>query len=108
MCAFAHHLPIIIMPMGKGVRILLPARNWKRHPAHRHYVGDVCNAVATAGLATLVWGLSQMQNGAGSLPEQLTSQAPATGPALKDAVIVFGSTGKLGRQIVSQAGAPSG
>ena len=57
-------------------------------------------AVLTGGVATLLWSLSQRQNGAAK--QQLSGPAHQDGVAMKDAVVVFGSTGKLGRQIVAQ------
>jgi hypothetical protein len=59
----------------------------------------VC-VVLTGGLATLLWSLNQRHSGPAE--QQLQGQGQQAGMPLQDAVIVFGSTGKLGRQIVAQ------
>ena len=57
----------------------------------------------TGGLAALVWGIKQAQPGNGADPEQGTAaMTEAMGAPRENAVLVFGSTGKLGRQIVAQ------
>ena len=64
-------------------------------------------AVLAGGLGTLIWGVSRGAQGNGAGPQQ--EAAPATGdmqPPREDAVLVFGSTGKLGRQIVAQVSSP--
>lgn len=60
-------------------------------------------AVLAGGLGTLIWGISQgsQGNGAGSQQEAAAAAADMQ-PPREDAVLVFGSTGKLGRQIVAQ------
>jgi hypothetical protein len=61
--------------------------------------------VLTGGLATLVWGLTQgaaaQQDGRSAQPAGALGEAAAQVPR-EDAVLVFGATGKLGRQIVAQ------
>ncbi|CAL8465559.1 g5095 [Coccomyxa elongata] len=59
--------------------------------------------VLAGGLGTLVWGIRQgsQGNGAGSQQETVATTADMQ-PPREDAVLVFGSTGKLGRQIVAQ------
>lgn len=54
----------------------------------------------TGGLATLLWSLGQRHSGPAE--QQLQGQSQQAGVPMQDAVIVFGSTGKLGRQIVAQ------
>lgn len=59
-------------------------------------------AAITGGLAALIWGIRRGSAGgndpeSGSMPQQGGLQAPR-----EEAVLVFGSTGKLGRQIVAK------
>lgn len=60
-------------------------------------------AVLTGGLAALVWGIAKGQpgNGADAQQEAAAKAGPMEAPR-ENAVLVFGSTGKLGRQIVAQ------
>ncbi|KAK9903372.1 hypothetical protein WJX75_003966 [Coccomyxa subellipsoidea] len=59
--------------------------------------------VLTGGLAALVWGIAKGQpgNGADAQQEAAAKAGPMEAPR-ENAVLVFGSTGKLGRQIVAQ------
>ena len=57
-------------------------------------------AAVTGGIAALVWGIQQAYSAPPA--EQLSSATQGGGPEMKEAVIVLGSTGKLGRQIVAQ------
>ena len=62
-----------------------------------------CGAAAVAaGLALLVW--QQSQNGVPSLAA-MANAAPVSlaRPPRRDAVLVFGASGKLGREVVQQA-----
>ncbi len=63
----------------------------------------VLRAVLAGGLGTLIWGIRQgsQGNGTGSQQEAVATTADMQ-PPREDAVLVFGSTGKLGRQIVAQ------
>ena len=60
-------------------------------------------AVLTGGLAALIWGIKQGQPGNGADSQQETAgESGAMQAPRENAVLVFGSTGKLGRQIVTQ------
>jgi hypothetical protein len=56
------------------------------------------------GAGTLIWGLTQRAQQLNSMTEYDAQQGrSASGPPPReDAVLVFGSTGKLGRQVVLQ------
>lgn len=61
-------------------------------------------AVVALGVGTLVWGLTQKAQQLNSMTEYDASTASIVSelPPREDAVLVFGSTGKLGRQVVMQ------
>ncbi|CAL5221994.1 g4282 [Coccomyxa viridis] len=61
-------------------------------------------AVVALGVGTLVWGLTQKAQQLSSMTEYEASAGSLVSelPPREDAVLVFGSTGKLGRQVVLQ------
>ena len=63
-------------------------------------------AVVALGAGALIWTLSQGAQKLNSMTEYdaQTGSSGSAAPPRKDAVLVFGSTGKLGRQIVLQVG----
>lgn len=63
-------------------------------------------AVVALGAGALIWTLSQGAQKLNNMTEYdaQTGSSESAGPPRKDAVLVFGSTGKLGRQVVLQVG----
>ncbi|CAK0786611.1 hypothetical protein CVIRNUC_009825 [Coccomyxa viridis] len=61
-------------------------------------------AVVALGAGALIWTLSQGAQKLNNMTEYdaQTGSSESAGPPRKDAVLVFGSTGKLGRQVVLQ------
>ena len=68
----------------------------------RHF--RTLDAVIALGVGTLVWGLTQRAQQLNSMTEYdaNTGSLVSELPPREDAVLVFGSTGKLGRQVVLQ------
>ena len=66
------------------------------------------DAVVALGVGTLVWGLTQQAQKLNSMTEYDASTGSLVSelPPRENAVLVFGSTGKLGRQVVLQVWQP--
>ena len=90
------------MPWHTRTRIL---RNW-RCTECRPVGPNIAHtgAVVALGAGALIWTLSQGAQKLNNMTEYdaQTGSSGSAAPPRKDAVLVFGSTGKLGRQVVLQ------
>jgi len=105
-CKETQYTAVLWQARRAGVAHELPGSKSSLWAYVTHNLNPRAAAAVAAGLALLVW--QQTQNGAPSLAA-MAGDAPAilARAPRRNAVLVFGASGKLGRQVVLQVNPPA-